>query len=173
MNSCSKCSFLHRLYRQRRNFQCFSTPARLLRKYAPDLKTRTLTIYRALLQDPQTSKAASVREIRGISPDPGALIVSKVFCFTPVDRFPQWLGDFRCGAPWFPTSPKSLVLRFPSPSWAADAGLRISPNSSPIKSRTSAINHLASCFRFRWEEEEWCEECGYVGMEPLSYRKPV
>lgn len=92
--------------------------------------------------------SVSGREIHGVSYSSSDRVHRLQTLFPPV------LLHFRFVAPWFPTSAKALLLQFPSPSWIADDEFRISPNSSPIKSRkTSAINHSASSFRFCWEDE--------------------
>lgn len=134
-----------------------SAAAHLLRKYAPDVQT-ALTIYHVFLQDLQTSKPISSRDRLRSWWAPNfhfffLWLPFSTFALPVAETLIRRRVDFRCGFPWLPTLPNWLLLLFPSPSWIADAGLRISPNSSPIKSRTtSAINHLPPSFRFRWKD---------------------
>ncbi len=93
-----KYSSVHRLHRQLRNLKELCISAHLLRKYSPDVKS-TRTIYHVLLQDPQTSKAISVRiwEILEVTPHPTNFIFSNsppssLLSFIIFLHFLWWIG---------------------------------------------------------------------------------
>lgn len=131
-----------------------------IRKYAPDMKT-TRTIYHVLLRDPQRSEAISYQQQgdprnysdlnrpRSLSPNLFFFSYLSIFTLSVAGRLPIWCSSPVVGLTF--QHLQSDLLRFPFPSWIADTEHRISPKSSPVKSRkTSAINHSPSSFRFRW-----------------------
>lgn len=101
----------------------------------------------------------SSREIQGITPTSTDRVHCRqtffffsylsIFTLSVAGRLPIWCSSPVVGLTF--QHLQSDLLRFPFPSWIADTEHRISPKSSPVKSRkTSAINHSPSSFRFRW-----------------------